>query len=94
MCCRGAKASSQVRSSPAQSTLHLFAENLSLWELGGCLVSHWDSHQDDKSMCNGKNILCSSANFARAFSGEESNTVQSSRTKGYLDYLELEESFG
>lgn len=45
-------------------------------------------------VCYGKNILCSSANFARAFSGEESHTVQSSRTKGYLGYLELEGSFG
>lgn len=45
-------------------------------------------------MCYGKNILCSSVNFARAFSGKESDTVQSSRTKGYLDYLELEGSFG
>lgn len=45
-------------------------------------------------MCYGKNILCRSANFAKAFSGEESNTVQSSGTKGCLDYLELEGSFG
>lgn len=89
-----AKASSQVRSSPAQGALQVFAENLSLWELGGCPVSPWDSHQDDECMCYGKNILCSSANFAKVFSGEERDTVQSSRTKGYLGYLELEGSFG
>lgn len=41
MCCRGAKDSSQVGSLAAQRTLHVFAENLSLWELRDCLVSHW-----------------------------------------------------
>lgn len=58
MCCRGAKASSQVGSSPAQSTLHMVAENLSLWEPEGCEVSHWDSHQDDKSSCVMAKIFC------------------------------------
>lgn len=58
MGCRGARASSHVRSSPAQSTLQVSAQNLSLWELGDCPVSPWDSHQDEESTCVMAKVFC------------------------------------